>query len=134
MLLHTRDLSKVRMGLAKCPTCGQFYDPTTTGGPCPHCSKRYNIATIAFAIVVLLFLLFWLPLESAAKAQEVPPETPQFSSTWEWVPTLTPFVPTDTPEPLPTPTVTRRPTPTPTGTPVILPLPQHYVWLPVVRK
>jgi len=132
MLLHKRDLDKVRCGTFKCPSCGQFYDPTTTGGPCPHCTKRYNIATIALAVIVLLFLLFWLPLESAAKAQEVPPETPQISATW-WVPTLTPFVPTDTPEPVPTPTVTRRPTPTPTQI-VISPLPQHYVWLPVVRK
>lgn len=134
MIFDNRDSRKVRMGLAKCPSCGQFYDPTGTGGPCPHCSKRYNIATIAFAAVVLLFLLFWLPLEAgAAKAQEVPPGTPQISATW-WVPTLTPFEPTDTPEPVPTPTNTRRPTATPTGTPVISPLPQHYVWLPVARK
>jgi len=53
------------------------------------------------------------------------------------VPTLTPFEPTDTPEPVPTPTVTRRPTATPSMTPtpiVIQPLPQHYVWLPIARK
>jgi len=106
MLLHKRDVDKVRMGLAKCPSCGEFYDPTTTGGPCPHCAKRYNLATIAFAVVVLLFLLFWLPLEGAAKAQEVPP-TPEISATW-WLPTPTPVV--------------------------ISPLPQHYVWLPVVVK
>lgn len=91
MVLNNSDLSKVRMGLAKCPTCGRFYDPTTTGGPCPHCAKRYNLATIAFAVVVLLFLLFWLPLEATeAKAQEVPP-TPEISATW-WVPTPTPVV------------------------------------------
>ncbi len=135
MVLHRNNLDKVRCGLAKCPSCGTYYDPTY--GPCPHCAKRYNLATIAFAVVVLLFLLFWLPLEAgAAKAQEVPPETPQISATW-WVPTLTPFEPTDTPEPVPTPTVTRRPTATPSMTPtpiVIQPLPQHYVWLPVVRK
>ena len=134
MIFDNRDSRKVRMGLAKCPSCGQFYDPTGTGGPCPHCSKRYNIATIAFAIVVLLFLLLWLPLQAgAAKAQEVPPETPQISATW-WVPTLTPFEPTDTPTPLPTPTNTRRPTATPSMTPVIIPIPQHYVWLPIARK
>lgn len=71
MILQRNDLSKVRLGLAKCPSCGNFYDPTTTGGPCPKCSKRYNLATIAFAVTVLLFLLLWLPLE--AKAQSMPP-------------------------------------------------------------
>lgn len=75
MVLHKRDLNKVRMGLAKCPSCGEFYDPTTTGGPCPHCAKRYNLATIAFAVVVLLFLLLWVPLEGAAKAQADPEPT-----------------------------------------------------------
>lgn len=132
MVLDQKDFSKVRCGTFKCPSCGTYYDPTATGGPCPYCSRKYNIATIAFAAVVLLFLLFWLPLEAgAAKAQEVPPETPQISATW-WVPTLTPFEPTSTP----TATITRRPvgTATPTGTPVIMPLPQHYVWLPIVRK
>lgn len=131
MLLRDRDLHKY-CGDFRCPACGTHYDPTN--GPCPQCSRKYNLATIAFAAILLLFLLFWLPLEAgSAKAQEVPPETPQLSSTWVWVPTLTPFEPTDTPEPVPTPTVTRQPTPTPTQI-VIIPLPQHYVWLPVVRK
>lgn len=69
MLLNNSDLSKVRLGLAKCPACGSYYDPTY--GPCPKCSRRYNLSTIAFAVTVLLFLLFWLPLE--AKAQAMPP-------------------------------------------------------------
>lgn len=69
MLLNKSDLSKVRMGLAKCPACGNFYDPTY--GPCPKCSRKYDMATIAFAVVVLLFLLLWLPLE--ARAQAMPP-------------------------------------------------------------
>lgn len=69
MLLNNSDLSKVRCGTFKCPSCGTYYDPTY--GPCPKCSKRYNIATIAFAVTVLLFLLFWLPLE--ARAQSMPP-------------------------------------------------------------
>lgn len=150
MLLHKRDLDKVRMGLAKCPSCGEFYNPTY--GPCPYCTKRYNIATITFAIVVLMFLLFWLPLEGAAKAQADPEPTahcwvdPDGSPrclapavTAQVTPTTTPilsppFEPTDTPTPLPTPTNTRRPTATPSMSPVIIPIPQHYVWLPVVRK
>lgn len=69
MILQRTDLDKVRLGLAKCPSCGTYCDPTY--GPCPKCAKRYNIATIAFAATVLLFLLFWLPLE--AKAQAMPP-------------------------------------------------------------
>lgn len=140
MILQRNDLDKVRMGLAKCPSCGKFYDPTTTGGPCPQCSKRYNIATIAFAVVVLLFLFFWLPLESAAKAQADPAPTCWTEPDGTVIcisgvsSTLTPFVPTDTPEPPPTPTNTRRPTATPSMTPVIIPIPQHYVWLPIARK
>ena len=69
MILQRTDLDKVRCGTFKCPSCGTYYDPTY--GPCPKCAKRYNIATIAFAATVLLFLLFWLPLE--AKAQAMPP-------------------------------------------------------------
>lgn len=94
--------------------------------------KRQQLAIIA-AVIALVYLSILWPLEVGA--QEVPPETPQISAAW-WVPTLTPFEPTDTPEPVPTPTVTRRPTATPSMTPtpiVIQPLPQHYVWLPVVR-
>ena len=133
MLLHKRDLDKVRMGLAKCPSCGEFYDPTTTGGPCPHCAKRYNLATIAFAVVVLLFLPFWLPLEGAAKAQADPE------------PTAHCWVEPDGSERCLAPAVTAQATATatpvlsppfvPTPTPVVIsPLPQHYVWLPVVVK
>lgn len=95
---------------------------------------KYQQLAIIAAIIALVYLSILLPLEVGA--QEAPPETPQISATW-WVPTLTPFEPTDTPEPVPTPTVTRRPTATPSMTPtpiVIQPLPQHYVWLPVVRK
>ena len=69
MILHRNDLDKVRLGLAKCRSCGTYYDPTY--GPCPQCSRKYNLATIAFAVTVLLFLLFWLPLE--ARAQVMPP-------------------------------------------------------------
>ena len=78
MLLRDRDLHKY-CGDFRCPACGTHYDPTN--GPCPQCSRKYNLATIAFAAILLLFLLFWLPLEAgSAKAQEVPPETPQLSS------------------------------------------------------
>lgn len=91
---------------------------------------KYQQLAIIAAVIALVYLSILWPLEVGA--QEVPPETPQISATW-FVPTLTPFEPTDTPEPVPTPTVTRRPTPTPTQI-EISPLPQHYVWLPVVRK
>lgn len=79
-----------------------------------------------FVVNAVLLLL----LAANAAAQDATP-TPQMSST-AWVPTLTPFDPTDTPAPPPTPTNTRRPTATPTIT--IKPLPQHYVWLPVVLR
>ena len=132
MVLHRNDLDKVRCGTFKCPSCGNYYDPTY--GPCPQCSKRYNLSTIAFAVGVLLFLLLWLPLEGAAKAQEVPPETPA----WCWVEPdgsercLAPAV---TAIATPTATPVLSPPFVPTPTPVVIsPLPQHYVWLPTVSK
>lgn len=71
MITDNRDSRKVRMGLAKCPACGIFYDPTATNGPCPQCSRRYSVATWVFALIVLAFL-FLLPVPGA-EAQVTPP-------------------------------------------------------------
>ena len=72
MLLRNSDLNKVRSGVFRCPTCGTYYDPTN--GPCPGCATKrsYSLATISGAVVLLLFLLLWLPIE-VAQAQMAPP-------------------------------------------------------------
>lgn len=129
MILRNSDLDKVRCGQFKCPSCGTFYDPTY--GPCPECNKKYDLATICFAIVVLLFLLFWLPLEGAAKAQTDPQPTcwvePDGTVLCISAISSTPFVPTDTPVP---PTVAPTATATPTGI-ILLPW-KRFAYLPLI--
>lgn len=88
-----------------------------------HTQRATNVLTAA-AVIALVYLSILWPLN--AGAQEVPPETPQISATW-WVPTLTPFVPTETPSATPTPVIVR---PLPLG-PCKLAL--GCVLLPIVR-
>lgn len=138
MLLKKSDLRKVRKGVAKCPVCGTYYDPTY--GPCPGCVRKFSLATALFSIVVLLFLLLPLEVAQAQVATPTPedmecmtptPEGPQWCmippvavtatpTMTPVAPPLTPFVPTATPLPQPTPANTRRPTATPTSTPIVI--------------
>ena len=127
MLLNNSSLSK-RMGLAKCPACGTYYDPTTTNGPCPQCSRRYDIATWVFALIVLAFL-FLLPVPSAEAQAPTPTETP--SACW---------VEPDGSERCLAPAVTAQATPTatpaqvpPTATPIVI-RPLHFLYLPVAAR
>ncbi len=52
------DSVKVRCGLAKCPSCGTYYDPTYGG--CPGCSSKHKPSKFyvsTFALIIVLFLL-----------------------------------------------------------------------------
>lgn len=115
--------SKVRQGLAKCSSCGGFYDPTY--GPCPCKRKRFY----CLAAIIILFLLL-LPARIGAQVDATP--TPEcFWQDGQWLcishieATVTPFVPTATPVP---------PTVAPTPTIVIMPLPKRYVYLALLYR
>jgi hypothetical protein len=68
------DSVKVHQGLAKCPSCEGFYDPTY--GSCP-CQRRFYVAL--FAAVVALLLLAW---PNVTGAQSAPTVTPYPSPTY----------------------------------------------------
>lgn len=137
MILNKPDLRKVRMGLAKCPTCGQYYDPTTTGGPCPYCAREYHLPTIFFVVVLLVYLCLPAPLSAAATTCEVQPDgsvmccelQPDGTELCTSSAQTTPFVPTATPTPLPTATPTVTPTPTEI---ILVPLRPHRAFLPII--
>lgn len=153
MLLEKSDLRKVRLGIYRCSSCGTYYDPTY--GPCPGCTRKYR----HIAVIALMFLLMWLPLEivKAQVAEPTPdgmecmtptPEGPQWcmippvavtvtATMTPVAPPLTPFVPTDVP--LPSPTNTPRPRPTFTPTPIVItPVDscaiEACVYMPIIRK
>lgn len=90
MILNKHDLDKVRPGLYRCTRCGDYYDPTTYGKVCPHCGygdHRFTVANIAFAVVTLLFLLFWMPLEAGAQIGPMPTAVPTVAA----APTISPL-------------------------------------------
>jgi hypothetical protein len=117
------DSVKVRKGQAKCPVCGEMYDPTY--GPCP-CQRRFYVAI--FAAIVVLFLLAW-PAVTGAQSPEPTPECFMVDGQWLCIShvEMTPFVPTSTPIPPPT----MVPTVTPTATVVIAPV-RNFVYLSLI--
>jgi len=98
-MLRRLDLHPVRLGVFRCPTCGTYYDPTN--GSCPGCAQKHiKLYTIYVAILVLMGMLFWLPMEVQVSAQVA-------NCRASAVPCdFTPFVPTDTPVPTTVPTAT----------------------------
>jgi hypothetical protein len=126
MVLRREDLDKPTGGEFRCPKCGTHYDPTY--GPCPGCARKFTIAHIALATVVLVFLLLWLPLEAGAQVGATPTATPTVMIPPPLA-TLTPFVPTNTP--VAPPTVAPPVTPTPTF--AVLPL-NRFIYLPIGAK
>lgn len=85
------------------------------------------IKLIYINIVLLVFLLIWLPIEARAQLGPMPTSTP--TERVAPVATLTPFDPTPTNTFVPTPTNTRRPTPTPGIVPS-----KRYVYLPLIYR
>jgi hypothetical protein len=73
MVSYNTSFSNVRQGLAKCPVCGEMYDPTYGH---PHCSRFY---LALFAAIVILFLLAW---PTVIGAQSTPTVTPYPSPTY----------------------------------------------------
>lgn len=137
----------VRQGLAKCPVCGAWYNPTFGKNHCPP--KRFYAAILA-AIIIAIFML--MPVTAGAQVQPDPtpvatvcqtidgepfcidadssPPVPTATATATPLrPTVVPFVPTSTP--VPAPMVT--PTVTPTPTVVIQPL-RRYVYLSLIQR
>ena len=146
MVSYNTKFNKVRQGLAKCPVCGAFYNPTFGKYHCPP--RRFYVAIFA-AIIIALFML--MPGNAGAQTPEPtpvatvcqtidgepfctdadssPPVPTATAPATPMRPTIVPFVPASTP--IPAPTV--APTVTPTPTIVIQPL-RRYVYLSLIMR
>lgn len=143
MVSWNSNFSKERQGLAKCPVCGAWYNPTFGKNHCPP--KRFYRLIFAAIIITLFFVM---PVDAGAQVAPEPTAWPTdycyvdengnpvcFSGINDQTPTPGPFVPTKTATPTATPELGPPPVaPTATPTIVIRPLPKHYVYLSLIYR
>lgn len=119
---------KARSGLAKCASCGGFYDPTYGACPC----QRKKFFTLIFAAIIVFFML--APVDAGAQATPEPtPECMWIDGQWLCISHIeapTPFVPTATA----TPELGPPPLPSATPTPTVVIAPLYRVRLPLIYR